>query len=90
VFLFNIADALLSVELIYYEKVLEEANPLWTHLLNNNPVAFVIAKTTIVCVGCFVLYKNKESRLAQAGAVFCFMIYFALLASFYIFIFSQR
>jgi len=86
VLLFNIADALLSIQLIHNEKILEEANPLMEGLLSHSPFAFVAVKAAAVCLGCFTLYKFKHSRLAQIGAGVCFVVYFLLMLSFYLFL----
>ena len=90
VLLFNIADAVLSIQLIHNEKILEEANPLMAGLLSHSPLAFIIVKASAVCIGCFTLYKFKDSRLAQIGAGICFITYFLLLLSFYIFVLSHK
>ena len=86
VILFNVADALLSIQLIHNEKIIEEANPLMEGLLSHSPLMFVVVKATAVCLGCFTLYKFKDSKLAQLGAGICFVVYFFLMLSFYLFL----
>ena len=86
-FLFNIADALLSVKLIAHEQVLEEANPLWGSLLLYNPTAFVFIKLTIAGAGCLCLWKYRKKPIAKVGVLMCFGVYYMLLCAFYIFVF---
>ena len=86
-FLFNIADALLSVQLISQERILDEANPLWSSLILSNPGLFVVAKLSIAGVGCLLLHKYREMPAAKAGILLCFLVYYALLCGFYFFVF---
>jgi hypothetical protein len=86
-FLFNVADALLSVQLIGYERELEEANPLWGSLLVDNPALFVFSKLALAGAGCLCLYKFRKNPIAKAGILLCFSAYYLLLCGFYIFVF---
>ena len=86
-FLFNVADALLSVQLIAHERILDEANPLWGTLVTDNPTLFITIKLTIALAGCRLLYIYRHNPLARAGVLFCFLIYYALLCTFWIVVF---
>ena len=86
-FIFNVADALLSVRLISFEQVLEEANPLWGSLLSYSPAAFIISKLTIAGAGCLCLWKYRKKPLAKAGILICFGGYYSLMCGFYFFVF---
>ena len=86
-FLFNVADALLSVQLIAHEQILDEANPLWGTLVTDNPPLFIAIKLTIALVGCRLLYVYRDRPLARAGVLVCFLAYYALLCTFWIVVF---
>ena len=86
-FAFNVADALLSVRLISYDQVLEEANPLWGSLLLYNPSLFVAIKLTLAGAGCLCLWKFRRKPIAKVGILLCFTVYYLLLCGFYVFVF---
>ena len=48
VFILNIADALLSYHFISKERVLDEANPIWTPIIYDNPSLFLFLKISSV------------------------------------------
>ena len=86
-FAFNVADALLSVRLISYDQVLEEANPLWGSLLLYSPSTFVVTKLLIAGAGCLCLWKYRKKPLAKVGILVCFGVYYSLMCGFYFFVF---
>ena len=86
-FLFNVADALLSVQLISNEKILEEANPLWGDLLTSSPFTFLTIKLLIASAVCGFFYLHRDKTITKVGIVVTFLTYMALICSFYFFVF---
>ena len=102
-FLFNIADALLSIQLIGNEKILEEANPLWGDMVTSSPCKFFAIKLLIASAVyeqvyyltnlravCGFFYIHREKPVAKFGIIVTFLAYMALICSFYIFIFHEN
>jgi len=89
-FLFNIADALLSIQLIGNEKILEEANPLWGDMVTSSPCKFFVIKLLIASAVCGFFYIHREKPVAKFGIIVTFLAYMALICSFYVFIFHEN
>jgi len=86
-FLFNVADALLSIQLIGNEKILEEANPLWGDMVSSAPCTFLLIKLLMASAVCGFFYFQRHRKLAQVGIILTFSAYLMLILSFYFFIF---
>ena len=84
----NLIDIVFTQWFIIYGN-LGEANPLMEALFMYDPFLFVAIKTALVSGGVYILSRPTiiKKRSAQLAAYFCFSIYFALMASFYFFIF---
>ena len=83
----NVVDAIASLIYIKHLKVIEEANPFAEFLMSLGDVPFVISKTLIVSMGVYILWKNREKKLARFGTYLAFAIYFCLMLAFYLFLF---
>ena len=55
-----------------------EANPLLAHVLDDNPLAFVAVKFSLVLLGTILLWRHREEILAQAGAPIVCGCYFGV------------
>jgi len=83
VFILNIADALLSYHFISKERVLDEANPIWTPIIYDNPFLFLFLKISSVSFLCFLLYKSKRNWVSFTGVLSCFLVYSSIIAGFF-------
>ena len=81
----NVIDAITTIKIIK-NGPFEEANPLMEIALNSSPLTFVIVKTALVVLSLFILIKHSDNLLAQLGGYFLFVVYLALIASFYYFV----
>lgn len=70
----NLVDLILTV-LVVKTELAVEANPFMALLLEGGPLPFAIAKLAIVSIGVWVLWLNREKRLAAAGAATVFSAY---------------
>ena len=78
VLVLNLIDAVLT--LIWVRAGLaEEANTLMDELVNENALAFVLVKLSLVGMGSWVLWNRRESPLAVVAIFGVFLIYYAIL-----------
>ena len=90
ILLFNTVDAYLTIKYIIELLILNENNPLMLFLiqLDMGVLPFIIPKTLLVCLGCYLLWIRRQHILAQVGAYLCFIVYFSVVTHFYFFILS--
>ena len=85
----NLVDIVFTLRFIYYGSI-PEANPAMEFLMGIDPFLFIGVKTTLVCGGVYGLHKirqiDKYRKAVQVATYGCFCIYFALVASFYLFL----
>ena len=79
--LFNVIDAVVSINIIHYGTV-EEANPIMEMFLNLGIVPFIMAKATLAGGGCIVLWKCRKRFLARVGIYIIFSLYLSLMGYF--------
>ncbi len=83
--LFNLVDLTLSIQFIYWGRA-KENNVLIQYFMNQGLFSFIAFKSTVVGLGCYVLYKNLDNQLAVAGSYIIFSFYYSLCLCFYLFI----
>ena len=81
ILIFNLVDisvtsTIVSLGLAY------EVNPFMEVTLGWGIVYFVLIKLFIMCGGCYLLWKRKETFFAKAGIIICFLVYFVLMLHF--------
>jgi len=81
----NVVDAYVTVKVISVGPY-EEANPLMEVVLDSNPLAFVIIKSSLVLLGVYLMMRHSDKLITQLGAYFLFVVYLTLIISFYYFI----
>jgi hypothetical protein len=74
----NTADAILTMWWIYTKQA-TEANPVMELLVNEHPVTFVLAKLSLVFLGCLLLLRNRTRPLATIGIFAAFLLYYFVL-----------
>jgi len=86
VLIFNVIDIFVTVRFIKHGKH-DENNPFMKLFLDMDGVMpFITLKSSLICLGLYLLYKKKDKILAQIGAYFCFCFYWALICQFYFFL----
>jgi hypothetical protein len=89
ILLFNMIDIVVSIRTIKYGQHIEN-NPFMKFFMDmDGYMPFVFAKTFLICAGCYFLYKYKTHIIAQVGAYMCFSFYWALIISFYYFLWCK-
>lgn len=78
VFVMSVLDGVLTVYWVSSAQA-AEANPLWASLLSNSPVLFMIAKTSLVGAGCYVLYRYRLRAISVIASFGLFFIYYSLI-----------
>jgi len=88
ILLFNAVDAFLTTKYIIELMILNENNPLMLHLirLDMGVLPFIVPKTLLVCLGCYLLWRRYDHILAQVGSYLCFIVYFTIVVHFYFFV----
>ena len=76
---FNLVDAVLTLALVTAGLAVE-ANPVMAYFLELGPIAFMVAKLSLVSVGVGVLWYFRRYQLALAGTLAVFGIYTLLIA----------
>ncbi len=77
VFVFNVADGLLTLLWLAADKA-TEANPLMAHMLAEGPLWFLLGKLSLVLFGLLLLWRYKQARLAIPSAISVFSVYLAI------------
>ena len=75
--LLNLFDAMMTLGWIAAGQAYE-ANPLLAELAHNRPVLFALAKTTLVSLGCVLLWRQRHRPVAVIGIFAGFMVYYLL------------
>ena len=85
---FNIVDTYFTTKYIIELLILNENNPLMLYLIqiDMGALPFIIPKTLLVCLGCYLLWGRAENVLAQIGVYVCFITYFTIVTHFYFFV----
>jgi len=78
VLVMNLLDGLLTLVWIW-TGVAEEANPLLAHLVNEQPVLFMGAKTTLVGLGSWLLWRHRKRKMAVVAIFVGFLAYYLIL-----------
>ncbi len=78
VLVMNLLDGLLTLVWIW-TGVAEEANPLLAHLVNEQPVLFMGAKTTLVGLGSWLLWRHRKRKMAVVAIFIGFLAYYLIL-----------
>jgi len=78
IIILNILDAIFTLFWVN-AGMAKEANVLLRHLVHYHPVLFIIAKTSLVLAGSYILWKFRFNRYAVIGMFVLFLIYYALL-----------
>jgi len=74
----NVCDAVFTM--IWIETgVATEANPLLRELVNEYPLLFVLVKTTLVSLGCLLLWRFRNRATSIIGIFIAFLVYYLLL-----------
>lgn len=74
----NLLDAILTLFWVY-SGLGQEMNPLLRNLIESSPIAFVIAKLSLVALGSLLLWRYRERKLAVIAIVLAFLLYYGLL-----------
>ena len=77
IIILNLFDAIFTINWIERGEA-NEANPLM-NLLISQPVLFVCVKTTLVGLGCYLLWGRHRRPIAVVGIVLVFVVYYAIL-----------
>jgi len=78
ILILNLLDAVLTLFWVR-TGLAEEANAFLQLIVNGHAVAFVAAKTTVVSLGCLLLWKRRDHPLAVIGLFVAFIVYYCLL-----------
>lgn len=78
ILMLNIADAIYTLGYVQSGLAVED-NPLMADLLAHSPLAFVLGKLGLVCLGLFLLWRKRHQPLASCGLVVLFMVYYGIL-----------
>ena len=70
----NLWDLMLTLAIVLSGLAIE-ANPVMADPLSASPLAFSIAKLTMVSAGVFVLWSNRHHLWARAGSIAVFTAY---------------
>jgi hypothetical protein len=74
----NALDAGLTLYVVTSGRA-TEANPLMEPLVTDTPVMFVIVKTALVVLGCWLLWRLRKRSMAVASIFLAFFVYYAIL-----------
>ena len=78
ILILNVCDAIFTMFWIE-TGVATEANPLLRTLVNQYPMLFVLVKTSLVSLGCYLLWRFKYHSTSIIGIFIAFMVYYLLL-----------
>ncbi len=78
VLLLNLLDAIFTLFWVG-AGLAKEANPLLQELLREYPVAFAVAKLSLVGLGSLLLWWHRQRSLAVVGIFVAFLVYYAIL-----------
>jgi hypothetical protein len=82
ILLMNLIDVFLTIRYIKYGRLLE-ANPVMGKFLEFGVLPFIIAKSTLVFGGCYLLWKYRDRWLVRYGIYISLVSYFTVLTIFY-------
>ncbi len=87
VMLLNLADAYCTVWFIETLRVMSEDAVVmgWVLGMGGGAIPFIMLKTALVTLGCYVIWSHPHSRFSQLGTYICFILYSAVLLQFYAF-----
>ena len=77
IIILNLFDAIFTINWIERGEA-NEANPLMD-LIIAQPVLFVCVKTTLVGLGCYLLWGRHRRPIAVVGIILAFVVYYAIL-----------
>lgn len=75
IFVMSALDGLLTIYWVS-SGLATEANPLMAALLNLHPVAFMVAKLTLVAAGVLLLLRYRLKALSIVGSFALFLVYY--------------
>jgi hypothetical protein len=78
VLVLNLIDALLTLFWVR-AGLAAEANTLMDELVNENAVLFVLVKVSLVGMGSWLLWRQRQSPIAVVAIFVAFMTYYAIL-----------
>ena len=78
VLVLNLIDAVLTL-LWVHAGLAAEANTLIDELVNEHALLFVLVKLALVGMGCWLLWRRRESPLAVVGIFAAFVTYYLIL-----------
>lgn len=78
VLVMNLVDGLLTLVWIW-TGLAHEANPLLADLVDNQPVLFMAAKTSLVGLGSWLLWHHRKRKAAVVAIFVCFLAYYYIL-----------
>jgi hypothetical protein len=78
VLILNSLDAVLTIWVVSTGRAVE-ANPLMASLVHETPILFLIVKTALVVMGCFLLWRFRKRKFAVMSVFLAFLVYYAIL-----------
>jgi hypothetical protein len=73
----NLLDAVLTIFAVETGRA-TEANPLMKPLVHESPVVFLIVKTMLVLLGCFLLWRLRKRPFAVFSIFLAFLVYYGI------------
>ncbi len=80
---FNLVDICATLWFINNNFAIE-ANPLMFEALENGALFFIFAKLFLVIGGCYILWNNRDKKLARCSILIAFVVYSTLMIYFWI------
>jgi MFS superfamily sulfate permease-like transporter len=77
-FILNAIDGVLTVAWVLSGHA-QEANPIMDHLLDVDPVVFIVVKLTLVALGSFLLWRLRRIPAAVVAIFLLFIVYYSIL-----------
>lgn len=74
----NLLDALFTLTWVV-NGLAREGNPLLQQIVHDHPVAFVLAKLSLVSLGSLLLWRQRHRPLAVIAIFVAFLVYYLLL-----------
>ena len=79
ILILNLLDAIFTLCLVT-AGVAAEANPLMETALSRSPLAFMVAKLSLVSLGILFLYRMRHHRFAAVAIIGSLVVYGAVVA----------
>jgi hypothetical protein len=79
ILLLNLLDGVFTLIWVRSRQA-DEANPIMAGFLRQSPLAFLVAKLTLVSVGALFLWRHRARRLAAGGLLLAGLVYAVIVA----------